>query len=297
MINTNKVACRARIFFNMVTLAFICLVRVQGFSISTQLSTSSSNSNSLLLRQNSYRHNHIQQINNRMTPYNSYSHVFKQHQLYNTPDDENRNTPQEDQTATTSATTTTTQNKLSNDTPSSSTSTVVERLNLESQFHRWRVLQNILEEEDEKISPSDINEILYIVFKSFLDHPRSLTLEDGVTSNKSPILDEKQCEILRNDLLKVNDVSGVGSIYAIPVRVPGDDYNDELIVKNNLLLEMFQPDPVEHEEAFKSCWDLVVEMYGRESTKIAQRDATSSWQARSSIVRLLIHFDFLTEGI
>ena len=62
-------------------------------------------------------------------------------------------------------------------------------------------------------------------------------------------------------------------------------------------LEYFQPDEIEDEEAFRSAWDIVVALYGVEATKQAQRSNDPSFNVRSSVVRLLLHFDFLVSGI
>lgn len=167
---------------------------------------------------------------------------------------------------------------------------LVERLDLSSKFGRWRFLQETLEEES---SADDVNQVLYRVLKSFYDHPRPLKTPDGKT-NPSPTLTEGQRLLLNKDLLKIRDESNVGVIWAMP---PSDIDDDSLsLYKNTVdLLEKLQPDPVENEEDFKSCWDIVVEMYGRESTKAAQKQNDFSWIARSNVVRLLLHYDFLTD--
>jgi hypothetical protein len=199
------------------------------------------------------------------------------------------------------------------DNESSSTieeSCVIQKLDLQSKFKRWKMLQDILEEE-EPPSAQDINEILYLILKSFLDNPRPRKLPNG-DRNPSPLLNDEQCDILVNQLFEIrsrstnvdeDDGDGAGStgwIYAIPTDVDGSDsmeYDDAKIIKVNDLLEKFQPDREEDEDAFKSCWDLVMELYGREATRMAEQSGDKSWKVRSGVVRLLIHFDFLGDGL
>ncbi len=173
---------------------------------------------------------------------------------------------------------------------------VIERLNLSSKFNRWKMLQSILEEEDIP-SAQDVNEILYTILKSFLDFPRSKKLPNGDT-NPSPILNEEQRNLLVSKLFRESEDGTRGWIDAIPTDDAGQDsmqYDSRDIIEINNLLEKLQPDPQEEEDAYKSCWDLVVEMYGREATKMAMQSGDNSWKVRSGIVRLLIHFDFLTD--
>jgi hypothetical protein len=173
---------------------------------------------------------------------------------------------------------------------------VIERLDLSSKFNRWKTMQNILEEE-EIPSAQDINEILYTILKSFLDFPRSKKLPNGDT-NPSPILNEEQRNLLVNKLFRESEDGAKGWIDAIPTDDDGQDsmqYDSKEIIEINYLLEKFQPDPQEEEDAFKSCWDLVMEMYGKEATRMAVQSGDNSWKVRSGIVRLLIHFDFLID--
>ena len=179
---------------------------------------------------------------------------------------------------------------------------VDQRYDLSSQFQRWKILQDILEEE-ESPSARDINEILYMVLKSFLDFPRPRKLPTGQT-NPSPTLNEEQRKLLVDKLLRhdydSNHTRDRGWIDAIPTDEYGNDsmeYDVPAIIEINDLLERFQPDREEEEEAFKSCWDLVLELYGREATKMSEQSGDTSWKVRSGIVRLLIHFDFLAEWI
>ena len=165
---------------------------------------------------------------------------------------------------------------------------IVERLELSSQFSRWKFLQDTIEEDTD---PKDVNEILFKVLKSFYDNPRPLETEDGVT-NPSPTLTNEQRTMLKNKPFEINNDSGYISV--LPME--GEEFSDEFYQTLDLL-ETLQPDPIDNEDDYKSCWDILVEMYGRESTKMAQKNGDVQFKFRSSIVRLLLHFDFLTEGI
>jgi len=171
----------------------------------------------------------------------------------------------------------------------------MERLDLTSKFSRWKFLQDILE-EDEDIDPRDVNEVLFHVLKSFYDFPRPIETPEG-KKNPSPNLTEEQRSLLVDDLFQTsNDESDGGKeVECIQIFPMQGEEPDETHLKTLSLLEKLQPDPLENEEDFKSCWDIVVELYGRESTKAAQQRGGNSWDIRSSVVRLLLHYDFLVD--
>mmetsp|Transcript_18626 Transcript_18626/g.32013 ORF Transcript_18626/g.32013 Transcript_18626/m.32013 type:complete len:145 (-) Transcript_18626:350-784(-) len=109
----------------------------------------------------------------------------------------------------------------------------------------------------------------------------------------------------------------------IDVDGEGDREGDDgvVAVDSNALsilqqLESILPDPIEDEEAYKSAWDVVIDLYGRESVRVReealQRERESSgsgnsdgvchaenlqWRTLCAIGRVLIHFDFLTKGV
>jgi hypothetical protein len=68
-------------------------------------------------------------------------------------------------------------------------------------------------------------------------------------------------------------------------------------------LEELLPNPQDDEDAYNSLWDVVMELHGREAVKDDMKNSndtsssTSNWTIRCLIVRVLIHFDFLTQGI
>jgi len=156
---------------------------------------------------------------------------------------------------------------------------IIDRLDLSSEFSRWKLLQEIMEEEIE--SSQDVNEILYLVLKSFVDNPR-----------EKQTLTEEQVDVLVGELFQIED--NIGFIPVMPLIV--GEYNASH--KNTLeLLEKLQPDPIENEDDFRSCWDILMAIYGIEATKIAQKTDDVEFKFRSGVVRLLLHYDFLTEGV
>ena len=103
----------------------------------------------------------------------------------------------------------------------------------------------------------------------------------------------------------------------------GDNNNDDNIaqqeqqidkVAESILshIEQLLPDPIEDEEAYKSSWDVVIDLYGRESVRVneeglqrekegASGDRLSAenlqWRTLCALGRVLIHYDFLTKGV
>ena len=77
-------------------------------------------------------------------------------------------------------------------------------------------------------------------------------------------------------------------------------------------IEQLLPDPMEDEESYKSAWDVVIDLYGRESVRVKeeklQREKESGgrgttylenleWRTLCAVGRVLIHYDFLTKGV
>jgi len=78
-----------------------------------------------------------------------------------------------------------------------------------------------------------------------------------------------------------------------------DDGNNTTTVLLFERLEKLLPDPIENEDDFKSAWDTLLEIHGRESVKINENQIPKSmeWKIATVVTRLLIHFDFLQIGI
>lgn len=160
---------------------------------------------------------------------------------------------------------------------------VIDRLDLSDNFNRWRFLQNFL---DAEVDASDANELLYLVLNSFLD-------DVSIPSNKlgdpeSPITVAEIRDLI-DELVKRDGKDKIAA-FRDPQCSPGDD---DVIDK----LERLLPDRRENEDAFKGCWDTVVDLHGREAVRINEGRSTPQWRALCVVARVLIHFDFLARGV
>jgi hypothetical protein len=95
----------------------------------------------------------------------------------------------------------------------------------------------------------------------------------------------------------VNDVSSV-TIRNLIQTSPNVDMDDNEILFLELI-EQLLPNPETDEDASKGLWDTVIELHGRESVKINERTVPQDigWKTRCLIARLLIYYDFLTDGL
>jgi hypothetical protein len=157
----------------------------------------------------------------------------------------------------------------------------VAALSLTTRFDRWKFLQQTLEGET---FPLDVNRVLYFTLKPW--HTNRVQYE----LSSSPQLSSRQYESLKM-LMDIHDDTGMIEALVLDHGF----YQSEQVSTTLKLLETLHPDPQEDEDAFKSCWDLVVELYGKEATKVAERNGDIDWKVRCSVVRLLIHFDFLIQ--
>ena len=181
---------------------------------------------------------------------------------------------------------------------------ILDRLHLTSQFERWTFLQRLL---DNELSPMDINELLYSVLKSWIDYPIS---DRGNLDASSPNLKDENIALLK-DMVNSFQTDVLGNDGSIPVIEM-----DTQIKKNygrdlRKDLESLLPDKYEDPDSYEGLWDLVRELHGEESVqyqeeKIARNmydnrsnesDEDYDWGALCLVARILIHFDFLTEGI
>uniref|UniRef100_A0A7S1YZW1 Uncharacterized protein n=1 Tax=Trieres chinensis TaxID=1514140 RepID=A0A7S1YZW1_TRICV len=170
---------------------------------------------------------------------------------------------------------------------------VLQRVDLSDRFGRWRFLQRLL---DAEVDAGDVNEILYRVLKSFIDFPRPERIPDdtfpgGSRENPSPQVTPEHREIMES-IFSVDEVTNVG---IIPALQEPDCTPFEVSAYNGLVRLL--PDPIEDEDAHKGGWDLVMELIGREAVKIAEQSRDKGWRVRCDIARLLVQYDFLTDGI
>ena len=147
---------------------------------------------------------------------------------------------------------------------------------LQDRFDRWRWLQQLLDEETD---PDETNRILYQLLAAYLKNP---TKEVEGSPELSPARRAKL------DFVVQGSLNGKVDALAANVSALTDVYQQ---------LEQLLPDPQDEEDAFKSLWDIVIELHGRESVKINERDGRLEWKRRCLVARVLLHYDFLTRGI
>lgn len=202
-------------------------------------------------------------------------------------------------------------------------------------------MQKLFEGE---LPASDIENILLLTLHAYLQHGPTALSPDNKNDNggnASPVLTEEQRSTVTEVIDKMLFLSdGIGdSRYLHMLVLPPVDYEsteidiDEKMALNdkedntvdvdpNALsmlegIEQLLPDPVEDEDAYKGAWDLVIDMYGRESVRVREEalqrekenlipgDDVSSkccaenlqWRTLCAVGRVLIHFDFLTKGV
>ena len=219
------------------------------------------------------------------------------------------------------------------------TNNVVEEYELDGRFERWSFLQKLLENE---VPHRDLEDVIVAVFNGYLLYgPASVedvkselnaTNGDGEKDGlPSPILDDEMrgvIEKLVGDIMTIKATPGESRFLHNFVQPP-IDYELEVLMGTLMnkegpistetseihpqavsvvnQLEKLLPDPVEEEEAHKSAWDLVIELYGREAVRVREENIqrngvesskeNMSWKTLCCIGRVLIHYDFLNKGI
>lgn len=220
------------------------------------------------------------------------------------------------------------------------TNKVVEEYELDGRFERWSFLQKLLENE---LPRRDVEDVIVAVFNGYLLHgPASVDeAKEEIETSKpdgeneglpSPVLDEEMrgsIEKLIGDILSMETTTSTESRFLHNFVQPPIDYEMEVLMgtlmnKDDSIstemsdihpqaislvnqIEKLLPDPVEEEEAHKSAWDLVIELYGREGVRVREENIqrngvegskeNMSWKILCCIGRVLIHYDFLNKGI
>jgi len=233
-----------------------------------------------------------------------------------------------------------TQLNLSSQSANTIQSDVIQRLELDEKFARWKFLQQLLENE---LAHSDIEDVLLLSLSAYLQHgpgPKSYNNKDENGGNASPVLDEGQRQIMSGLIEEIVAASdGIGDSRFLHLLVlPQVDYAsmtfdmeeedqeeqqqqqqeegvqiDNAAVSILTQIEQLLPDPMEDEESYKSAWDVVIDLYGRESVRVKeeklQREKESGgrgtttclenleWRTLCAMGRVLIHYDFLTKGV
>lgn len=140
---------------------------------------------------------------------------------------------------------------------------------LTDRFSRWRFLQQVLDGESDE---HQTNLILGRVIRNY------------VSSSVDAAAPEHTNERLSAVQAVIDTALPDGSIPVLP--------NCDFSLLN--LLKCTLPDPNNEEDAYKSNWDMVLEIHGRESVKLNEQAGEASWKTSSLIARVLLFYDFLT---
>ena len=174
----------------------------------------------------------------------------------------------------------------------------------EDRFDRWKFLQDFL---DGDASSDVVNIILYRVLDGALKYPRPTGRSEDTnsvsTNNNNGVITEVvvQQEVVEMLIEVKENIKQLLSEYSTEGTIPivGSSIDDNSTIVLLEQLEKLLPDPIENEDDFKSAWDTLLEIHGRESVKINENQIPKSmeWKIATVVTRLLIHFDFLQIGI
>lgn len=168
--------------------------------------------------------------------------------------------------------------------------TVLQLFQNSERFDRWRFLQELLEGDADK---DVVNQLLYLVLQGAIQFPRKDARGDFIA------LPSKTKESMERILLQTSSSLDNGSRKVVALL----EDNDDIIVvqQQQLMLEQLTallPTIEDDEDAFKSGWDTVMEIHGRESVKYQEtQDNTLEWKLLHTVARVLLEYDFLTLGI
>jgi len=167
----------------------------------------------------------------------------------------------------------------------------------EDRFDRWRFLQEFL--DGDHPSSDVVNVVLYRVLEGALKYPRPAgggdTLGSEDTIEMTAVVKERLEKI-------ISEYSTEGRVKAVVTINKSDEGYEREEKKALEILEQIEgvlPDPVENEDDYKSLWDFMIELHGREAVKIhqSQNPVSTDWKIANTVTRVLLHFDFLTLGI
>ena len=174
---------------------------------------------------------------------------------------------------------------------------LTEQLDFTERFDRWRFLARLLDDEidDRQV----LNQVLYHALNTYLNHPRprfentdetgSPERTDERLQRIQKVLDDHAQDESLNLLLQRKS-----SLYGQYDGTPAELVYNQTIFDD---LQSLLPDPEEEEDDFKSTWDIIIELNGRESVKINERDNHPPWRANCLMGRLLVFYDFLVFGL
>jgi hypothetical protein len=152
------------------------------------------------------------------------------------------------------------------------TNSIIYTLRTSDRFDRWKFLQDFLDDSLDD-NNGDAEQVLFAVLQGY-------PLEGDTIGIPTATPEQKR---IVQDLLDKAAPNGM-----IPV------FSDLETLRK---VEALIPDPQEDQDGFKSAWDTVLEIHGRESVKVNEEAATERWKALSIVGRVLLHYEFLTEGI
>jgi hypothetical protein len=97
---------------------------------------------------------------------------------------------------------------------------------------------------------------------------------------------------------KMNQISELLDAFHNDSNLPVMAGGDEIVLDPTVAdqLDALLPHPDDDEDAFKGLWDTVIEIHGREAVKIDEARGSLTWKSCCTLARLLIHFDFLSDG-
>lgn len=146
----------------------------------------------------------------------------------------------------------------------------------DDRFERWKFMQNILEGD----ADADLaNHALFLVLDRAIRN-----LNEGKQTEDSPEI----TSVLQERIERVLAASERSRVLILGEAEDISMYN---------AIQSILPDPVEDEDANKSSWDVVMQLHGMEMVKISENNPTYEWTMSCSLVRLLLQYDFLENGI
>lgn len=166
----------------------------------------------------------------------------------------------------------------------SSPASFLRSLKLEERFDRWKYMQEFLDDFD--IEDGEIQQVLYAVLDRYaqktMSHDNLDNNDNDDDTGSRRIATPAQKEIVKDLLDAFSDAQ------SIPAML------DETVLHQ---VEQLLPDPQEDEDALKGGWDVLMELHGRESVKVNEQAGTARWKSIAIVARVMLHYDFLQEGI
>lgn len=167
----------------------------------------------------------------------------------------------------------------------------------EDRFDRWKFLQDVLECD---YRTSDVvNVVLYRVLEGVLRYPRPSGGRDTQGSDDTVEMTADVKDIIKAILADYSTEGRVNAVMSMSIDDEDLEKGEKVALATLEKLESVLPDPVENEDDYKSLWDTVIELYGREAVKYneSQKPLALDWKIANTVTRVLLHYDFLTYGV